>query len=200
VCSVDVRASDAPERIRYWIVDRKMNGLRIYTAHASMAEDSDWLADPVTFPAWETAAELGIPVCLQMRAEGFRVLPTLLERFPGVPILLDHAALPKVSDGPPYRAADPLWALKGAKNLYLKISVKNFNEANEGASTMQAFLGKCIETFGIDHIAWGSNFPASVGPLSRLVELAQRELAFLSERDREAIFAGTAQTLYPTLG
>jgi predicted TIM-barrel fold metal-dependent hydrolase len=200
VCSVDVRAADAPERLRYWIVERKMNGARIYTAHASMAEDSDWLADPQTFPAWETAAELGIPMCLQMRAEGFRVLPALLERFPDVPILLDHVALPKVSDGPPYRAADPLWALKGAKNLYLKISVKNFIGWNEGASTTEGVLGKCIEAFGVDHIAWGSNFPASAGPLSNLLELAQRELAFLSEQDREAIFAGTARRLYPTLG
>jgi predicted TIM-barrel fold metal-dependent hydrolase len=199
VCSVDVRAADAPERLRYWIVDRKMNGTRIYTAHASMAEDSDWLVDPKTFPAWETAAELGVPVCLQMRAGGFRVLPVLLERFPSVPIVLDHAALPPAADGPPYHGADPLWALKGAKNLYLKITVKNFLGWNEGASTTQAFLGKCIETFGIDHIVWGSNFPASEGPLSALVALAQRELAFLSEPEREQIFNGTAQTLYPAL-
>jgi predicted TIM-barrel fold metal-dependent hydrolase len=199
VCSIDVRAADAPERLRYWIVERKMNGLRIFTAGGTMAENSDWLVDAETFPAWETATELGIPVCLQMKAGGFRILPKLLERFPNVRIILDHVSHPKASDGPPFHAADPLWALKGAKNVYLKISTTNFPEWNEGASTTEAFLGKCIDTFGIDRIAWGSNYPASVGPLSALVELAKRELAFLSERDREQIFSGTAQALYPTL-
>ncbi len=199
VCSIDVRAADAPERLRYWIVERKMNGLRIFTAGGTMAENSDWLVDPETFPAWETATELGIPVCLQMKAGGLKVVPKLLERYPKVRIVLDHVSHPKTSDGPPYRAADPLWALKGAKNVYLKISTANFPEWNEGASTTQGFLGKCIETFGIDHIAWGSNYPSSVGPLVKLVELAKHELAFLSEKDREQIFSGTAQSLYPAL-
>jgi predicted TIM-barrel fold metal-dependent hydrolase len=200
VCSIDVRAADAAERLRYWILERKMNGLRIFTAGGTMAENSDWLVDPETFPAWETATELGIPVCLQMKAGGYRVLPTLLERYPKIRIILDHVSHPKASDGPPYHLADPLWALKGAKNVYLKISTTNFPEWNEGASTTQGFLGKCIETFGIDRIAWGSNYPASAGPLSKLVELAKRELAFLSQKDQEQIFSGTAQSLYPTLG
>jgi predicted TIM-barrel fold metal-dependent hydrolase len=116
-----------------------------------------------------------------------------------VRIVLDHVSHPKTSDGPPYRQADALWALKGTKNLYLKISSANWREWNEGASTTQSFLGKCIETFGVDHIAWGSNYPSSPGPLSKLVEQAKRELSFLSPRDQEQIFSGTAQTLYPTL-
>ena len=120
VCSIDVRAADAAERLRYWILERKMNGLRIFTAGGTMAENSDWLVDPETFPAWETASELGIPVCLQMKAGGFRVLPTLLERYPKIRIILDHVSHPKASDGPPYHLADPLWALKGTKNVYLK--------------------------------------------------------------------------------
>ncbi len=199
VCSINVRAADAPERLRHWIVDRKMNGLRIFTAGGTMAENSDWLVDPETFPCWETASELGIPVCLQMKAGGYRVLPTLLERYPNVRIVLDHVSHPKTSDGPPYHAADPLWALAGTKNLYLKISSANFPEWNEGASSTETFLGKCIEAFGADHIAWGSNYPSSPGPLSTLVELAKRELAFLSEKDREQILSGTAASLYPTL-
>jgi predicted TIM-barrel fold metal-dependent hydrolase len=199
VCSIDVRAADAPATLRHWIVDRKMNGLRIFTAGGTMAENSDWLVDPVTFPLWEEATKLGIPVCLQMKAGGFKVLPALIERYPNVRVILDHVSHPKASDGPPYHAADPLWALKGAKNLYLKISTTNFPEWNEGASTTEQFLGKCIDTFGVDRIAWGSNYPASEGPLKKLVELAKRELAFLGEREREQIFSGTALSLYPTL-
>jgi predicted TIM-barrel fold metal-dependent hydrolase len=58
-------------------------------------------------------------------------------------------------------------------------------------------MRRCIELFGANRIAWGSNYPTSAGPLTRLVEFAQTELAFLSETEREAIFNGTARSLYP---
>ena len=46
---------------------------------------------------------------------------------------------------------------------------------------------------------WGSNYPEITGPLSRIVDVSQRTLAFLPEPQREAIFSRTAATLYPIL-
>ncbi len=200
VCSIDVRAPGAASTLRRWIVDRKLDGLRIFTSGGTMAENSDWLVDSITYPVWEAASELGIPVCLQMKAGGFTVLPALLARFPKVRIILDHVSHPKTSDGPPYRAAEPLWALAGNPNLYLKITTTNFLEWHDGAGSTETFLGTCIEAFGADHIAWGSNYPASVGPLAKLVALAKNELAFLPQALQEQIFSGTALSLYPALG
>jgi predicted TIM-barrel fold metal-dependent hydrolase len=199
VGSIDIREHDAPERLRYWVRERGMNGLRVFTSGGTMAENSDWLIDPVTFPAWETAAELGIPVCLQMKFGGYKVLPTLIERYPTIRFILDHVSHPPASDGPPYAAAQPLWDLAHTPTLYLKISTTNFPEFNEGAGSTTTFLRKAIACFGADHIAWGSNYPASVGPLKALVDLAKRELGSLSTAEQEAIFSGTATSLYPTL-
>jgi predicted TIM-barrel fold metal-dependent hydrolase len=200
VGSIDIRAADAPQRMRYWIRERGMSGMRIFTSGGTMPEDSDWLADPVTFPGWETAAELGIPVCLQMKFGGFRVLPALLERFPTVPLVIDHLARPPAADGPPYASARPLWELAAAPNVYLKLTTNNFRELNEGAGTMRTFVQRCVDEFGAGRIAWGSNYPASRGTLTELLALAQRELGFLPEADRTAIFGGTALALYPALG
>jgi predicted TIM-barrel fold metal-dependent hydrolase len=200
VGSIDIRAADAPQRIRYWIRERGMSGIRIFTSGGTMAEDSDWLADPVTFPAWETAAELGIPVCLQMKFGGFRVLPTLLERYPTVPLILDHLCRPPAADGPPYAAAEPLWALADAPNVYLKLTTNNFRELSDGRATPRSFLQRCVDLFGAGRIAWGSNYPASSGTLEELAALAQRELAFLPAAGRASILAGTALALYPALG
>ncbi len=65
VFSVDVLAPDAPEKIRYW-VGRNLTGMRLFTAGSTMPNQADWVDDPRSFPAWECASELGIPVCMQM--------------------------------------------------------------------------------------------------------------------------------------
>jgi L-fuconolactonase len=199
VCCVDVRAADAPERLRYWIRDRHMTGLRIFTSGSAEADDSAWIDDPVTMPAWEAASELAIPVCLQMKATGFPHLQTILKRFPTLPVILDHLAHPPSNDGPPYRAAEEFWKLAAFPNVYLKLTAHNFKEFAEGAGSPQTFIQTCLDAFGADHIAWGSNFPSSKGPLTDLVALAQRELAFLSAADRRAIFHDTGASLYPAV-
>jgi L-fuconolactonase len=199
VCCVDVRAADAPQRLRYWIRERHMTGLRIFTSGSAQADDSAWIDDPITLPAWEAAAELAIPVCLQMKASGFPHLQTILERFPKLPVILDHLAHPPSIDGPPYGAAAEFWKLAAFSNVYLKLTAHNFKEFAEGAGSTQTFIAACIDAFGADHIAWGSNFPSSKGPLSDLVALARRELAFLSDAQQRAIFHDTGATLYPAV-
>ncbi len=83
VFSVDVLAPDAPEKIRYW-VGRKLTGMRLFTAGSTMPNQADWVDDPRSFPAWECASELGIPVCMQMTVKAIPQLIRMLERFPKV--------------------------------------------------------------------------------------------------------------------
>jgi L-fuconolactonase len=48
-------------------------------------------------------------------------------------------------------------------------------------------------------MAWGSNFPATEGPLAEILWKARTALHCVDADDREWIFAKTAQTLYPIL-
>jgi len=200
VGAVNVQAPDAAERLAYWVNERGMAGFRIFAAGAALdAESGAWLADASTFPAWETARELRVPVCIQTRPNRLPMIRTLLERFPDVAIILDHLAHPPVEDGPPYAAAREFFALAAYPNLYLKLTEGNFADLRTGRATARSFLERTVEVFGADRIAWGSNFPQSPGTLIELRDLALRELAFLSDRDRQAVFAGTARRLYPTV-
>jgi predicted TIM-barrel fold metal-dependent hydrolase len=198
--SVDVTSPDAPERVEYWVKERGMAGFRIFAAGSTMDESSGaWLADPKTFPAWEKARDLGIPICVQTRFNALPMLRKLLERFPDVKVVLDHFAHPPVDDGPPYAAAQSFFELAQFRNLFLKLTVHNFNDLRAGKATIKSFLEKAIGTFGADHIAWGSNFPTSPMTLVDLRELAERELAFLPDTQKQAVFCDTALTLYPAL-
>jgi predicted TIM-barrel fold metal-dependent hydrolase len=140
-----------------------------------------------------------LPVCLQMRPEGVPDLFKLLERFRHVPIILDHLARPVLLDGPPYRAAQWLFDLTAYPNVFLKLTSRTIEQASEGASNPKKFFPMLVEAFGADRIAWGSNYPAHAGPMSRLVEEAQTALACLCHEDRDWIFSGTARRLYPAL-
>jgi len=173
--------------------------MRLFTTGSTSPGQADWLSDPKTFPVWERAAAMHLPVCLQMRPEGVPHLLRLLARFPSVPIILDHLARPDLSDGPPYAAAQWLFALAEYPNLFLKLTSRTVEESAKGASTSGEFFPRIVAAFGADRIAWGSNFPAHAGPMSRLLSEAQHRLACLDAADRAAIFAGTARRLYPVL-
>lgn len=198
VFSVDILAPDACERIREHHA-RGLAGFRLFTTGTTMPGQAGWIDDPRGFPAWALAEELRLPVAMQMTAAGIPALRVLLDRFPGVPVLLDHLARPDLSDGPPYACAAPLLALAAYPQVILKLTTRALDLAGEGASTPEALLAVLLERFGARRIMWGSNFPAHHGALSELLGRSRRALAHLSETDRAEILGGTARRVYPGL-
>lgn len=198
VFSVDVLAADAPERMRHW-VKRGLTGMRLFTIGSTMPDQAFWLDDPKTYPAWQCASELGLSICLQMSAAALPQMIRLAERFPKVRIILDHMARPQIEDGPPYAAAESLFALAKYPTVYLKLTERNCTQSRKGKATPETFFPKLVAAFGASRIAWGSNYPSSEGSLPELLALAKASLACLSQADQDWIFAKTAQTLYPAL-
>ena len=197
VFSVDVLAADATERMRRWW-RKRLTGLRIFSFGSTLTEQAA-LDDPRSFPAWECAVELDLPICLQMSAQAIPQVAQMVERFPRARVILDHLARPVLDDGPPYHAAARLFDLRRYPSVYLKVTPRVFTEARRGKATPQTFFARLVEDFGSHRIAWGSNYPASDGTLGELLALAKGSLAFLPQQDQEWIFAKTAQTLYPAL-
>ena len=198
VFSVDVLSPDASERMRNW-VGRKLTGMRLFTIGSTMTEQATWLDDPKSYPAWAAAGELGLSICLQMSAKAFPQMIRMIERFPKVRVLLDHCGRPVLDDGPPYAAADSLFALAKYPTVFLKLTQRNFTESRKGRASPETFFPKLVSAFGASRLAWGSNYPSSEGSLSELLALATSSLKSLSASDQEWIFAKTAQSLYPAL-
>lgn len=182
VFSVDVLAADAPERIRYW-KDKGLIGLRVFVAGHTTQQDVR-LDDPRSFPAWECAQQLALPVCVQARAQGLPQLATMLERFPKTRVALDHMARPDVA------RPEQLLELRKYTNLYLKLTTHNVHDLPA------EFLARVVNHFGAERVAWGSNYPAAQGKLKDLLQDARKALSGLTERAREQIFARTAKDFY----
>ena len=198
VFSVDVLDADAPQKMRYWR-GRGLTGLRLFTIGSTMHAQADWIDDPLVYPAWQAAAELGLPICMQMSQAALPQLVAMVKRFPNVKVVLDHLARPVLEDGPPYAAAAGLFGLAQYPSIHLKVTPRTFAECRNGKATPETFFKKLVAQFGASRIAWGSNYPASEGPLSDLLTLARASVASLPQADRDWIFAKTAQSLYPAL-
>ncbi len=198
IFSVDMSADDAPETIRYWARERNLSGLRVYKGGTTNKQLTG-LADPATFPGWECAAELGIPVCVSTRKDGLPDLMTLIRQFPQVRIIVDHMVEPPIAEGPPYTNSEFLFEMAQYDNVYLKMTTNNVRAALEVDSIADDFFPKLVSKFSASRIAWGSNYPSGKGSLKEMVALAKTALSSLSQEDQEWIFARTALSLYPVL-
>lgn len=198
VFSIDVLAPDAVEKMKLWI-SKGFSGMRLFTTGSTMPGQATWFDDPRSFPAWEYAGKANIPVCMQMTPDGFPQLRGLIERFPNVRMILDHLARPKLVDGPPYAADREFLELAKYPTVFLKLTPLNVSPADWGKATPQTWFRTLIDRFGADRMAWGSNFPATNDSLAGILGKAQAALAFASKEERDFIFGGTAQRLYPSL-
>jgi predicted TIM-barrel fold metal-dependent hydrolase len=198
VFSVDMLAPDAVDKMKHWL-GLGFSGMRLFTTGSTMPGQQTWFDDPRTFPAWAHAEKVGIPVCMQMTSQGFPQLRAMMERFPAVKIILDHLARPTLVDGPPFAADRAFFAMARYPNVFLKVTPVNVSPKDWGKATPESFFGAIVETFGPERIAWGSNFPATAGPLADILRKAQVAFAFATQAERDFVFGKTAQKLYPRL-
>ncbi|MDR2379136.1 MAG: amidohydrolase, partial [Bifidobacteriaceae bacterium] len=199
VACVNPLSHQVGAEIDHWVAERGAAGLRLFAAGSTIGDKSGWLDSPDTFPAWEAALRHRTPVCVQTRFSNLARLRTMLERFPGVRVVLDHMAYPDLTNGPAHAAAEPLLALADCPNLYLKLTLRNLEPLARANGGPTPFLRRLVDAFGADRIAWGSNFPAAANPLCDLVALAVNACSGLGPDERRWIAAGTARRLYPAL-
>jgi L-fuconolactonase len=198
VYSIDILAPDAVKTFDYWL-GRGCTGMRLFTTGSTLPNQATWFADPKSYPFWEHAVAKDIPVCVQMKQEGIPLLRQVMDKFPKVTIILDHLSRTPFEDGPPYNGATQFLTLAKYPQVYLKITPINVTPKSWGRGSPETFFGKMIDVFGASRIAWGSNFPNSIGTLSEILNAARKTFSFAKESDRDYIFGKTALSLYPSL-
>ncbi|MFE6888106.1 amidohydrolase family protein [Streptomyces sp. NPDC057694] len=200
VGTVDPLRPDAADSLKAAVGEGGLSGVRLFTSGSTVPTQGEWFAAPETHPFWEQAAELNLPVCLQMRLGAATAqLTELLNRFPGVTVLLDHIGYPDIAASPA-RAGAEVAELAVHPGLHLKLTHRNLERLQDAGERAADFLDPVLGAFGAGRIAWGSNCPAAEQSLPELLALAEQVLAGLPESDRRQIFAGTARRLYGSLG
>jgi len=196
VCIVDQLQTNADDELTYWVRERGVGGVRLF----ALGEPEVPIDDERTYPLWERAVALAIPICIMMRFHQVARLAGMLERFPEARVALDHLALPRLREGAPYDSVQALFELARFPKLYLKFSTETLYAARRGRSTPEEFFRRLVQRFGAQRIMWGSNYPATHDrSFKEQVALAREDLAFLSQEDQGWLFGETALSLWPAL-
>jgi L-fuconolactonase len=158
-------------------------------------ERGSWLDDPVTYPVWERAIELRIPICIQAYTVHIPKICNLLQRFPNVTVALDHLANPHVDAESTKEEIAAVQKLVRFPNLYLKFSTLNINNP-----TAEKFFRFNLDCFGPNRMMWGSNYPAShEQSYKEQINLVRRAIAHLGAKTQEQLLSKTALSVWPSL-
>ncbi|MFC9359470.1 amidohydrolase family protein [Rhodococcus sp. NPDC057014] len=197
VCSVDFLSPKVVDDLHHWIDERGFSGVRIRAADGTTAVPTPGrgLDDERMAPVWQFLSDRRVPVCIQMHAQHAPILAGLLQQYPGLTAILDHAGRPQL-DSAPYPSVDGVPRLSETGRVFVKITPPAVLRAQRESGSAAPLVRTLIDEFGAAHVMWGSNFPASAGSLSDLADLIREQLPSLDTSDLESIAGGTAGRLY----
>jgi len=161
--------------------------------------DDGWLASPRITPALAATEAQGLVFDALVLPRHLRHLIGVADRHPGLPIVLDHGAKPRIAEGllDPWR--DDLRALARRPNVTCKLSGL-VTEAGAGwtVERLRPYVQEILDCFGPGRVLWGSDWPVVdlAGGYDRWAEAADALLAGLPAADRAAILGGNAARIY----
>jgi L-fuconolactonase len=199
LCMIDALDRQAPQQIRHWVCDRGAIGIRMTEPHRGA--DPSWFASPTASAAWETAAELGIPVRLHLyrwnREACLPAIVPLVRRFPGTTVVIDHLSNLAAEQGPPDHGLDaPLAALAGYRNVLLLFSTINLAKLVAQGLPAAPVIARLARTFGTGRLLWGSDIGQSQGRYDEMCRLAEAAVALLDDDARERLLGANAHVVY----
>ena len=190
---LDPAASDAADKLSYWVNEHGMLGVRLQ----SQAEPDDPTCDAI----WQRAEELGVPVSIGGGGQPDKVnrMRNIAARHPNVLFAPDHFAGWSGSDDKPAMTA-ALEEMAKLPNAHLRVSSTSLGPYIGLGDSDKELFRRVIGAFTPQRVMWGSNFPSSRdgGYIGQLV-IAQRALDWLTEEDRDWIMGGAAHKLWPML-
>ncbi len=194
VPSVNVRRDRATKELRELAADPLTAAFRVVALGDVPA---DWLSWPSAHQAWETAAELDLPVDMLIDACQIPLVEQVAAAHPDLTIIIDHMARCTPTFQPEY--APPLYHLAKHSNIYMKLSaVDRLSEGEFPFKDMWNLMAGLYREYGPSRLLWGSDWPHLQGAVTyRQSSVPIREaLPNASEHDIDALFTKTAASLF----
>jgi L-fuconolactonase len=193
---IDLMAADAPDRLAALAADPKLRGIR--PMWQDIAED-DWMLRPEQDAAYRALVELGLVFDALAQVRHLRHLPRLIERYPDLPIVIDHAAKPDIAGGGFAEWRDALAAVAAFPHVRCKFSGL-VTEAAPGASVdaLRPYADALVQAFGPGRLMFGSDWPVLTARQDYATwwAWAHELLADLPSAECRAVFGDNAALFY----
>jgi len=149
--------------------------------------DVKWLNDPVCYPLWKKAEELGCTFNIFLAPHQVGQVADMAERFPGVNVVIDHLAMIDIT-APDEKGFGPLLELARFPNVYIRTSLHNPSKTKQlPFRDVWPFLRRVYDRFGPKRMVWANFYELLI---------MKEIIPFFTVEDKEWILGRTAHRLY----
>ncbi|SFB17171.1 L-fuconolactonase [Collimonas sp. OK607] len=191
----DLKTANAEQQIQLLASHPKMRGLR------PMLQDlaDDWIDDPLLAPAIAAMQRHRLSMDALVLPRHLPALLRFAERYPDLPIIIDHAAKPQIASAAlePWRAS--ITRLAALPQVYCKLSgLVTEAAADWQVAQLQPYVAHVLEVFGAQRVIWGSDWPVVrlAGDYGRWLAATDTLLGDLDPLQRQQVMGLNAQSFY----
>ena len=194
---VDLAGEDCERQVLEFRDHPRFVGVR----HITQDEpDDDFIVRADVLRGLRVLERHGVPFDLLFYVKHLRHVPALAREVPGLPMVIDHLAKPRIKER---RIGDWLPHFRAAAafpNVWCKLSGL-VTEADWGRWTvadLKPYVHAALELFGPDRLMFGSDWPVCrlAGTYGQVYAAAFEALGPLSPAERDKVFGGTAVRFY----
>ena len=194
---VDLRAVDLDSKLDHFSQFEKLKGFRHIVQDES---DPNFLLTPTFQGGLGQLEKRKFTYDLLIYPHQFPAAIQTVKNFPNLPFVLDHIAKPKIRDQEINDWAEKISTIAQEPNVYCKVSgmVTEANWRSWGREDFKPYLDVVFESFGIDRVMFGSDWPVCLlaGSFSSVLEIVRNYADGFSTDDREKLFYGNAKRFY----
>ena len=177
---------DDPEnasRLERAIKEEHLVGMRLSPIYD---RDVVWLNDPVCYPLWKKAEELGAVFNIFLAPHQIGQVADMARRFPGVNVVIDHFAMMDIT-APDGEGFGPLLELSKWPNVTIRTSLHNPSREQMPFRDMWPYLERVYDRFGPQRMIYANFYEF----------LIMKDLIpFFTAEDKTWILGKTAMGIY----
>lgn len=198
---VDLRSNAIEERLQHYAQFKKLKGFR----HVLQGEEPAFMLQEDFLNGISKLDQFGFAYDILIFPQHLSAALQLVEQFPQQRFVIDHVAKPYIKDG---KIDDPIaigWKagmqqLAQHSNVYCKISgmVTEADWKTWTADQLKPYIDVVVESFGIDRIMFGSDWPVCLvaSSYNKWIETVQNYFASFSIEDQQKVFSSNAIKFY----
>jgi len=161
--------------------------------------EGNYLVDPAWRRGFAELALRNLVYCLDTRIERADDVLDLAQNFPETIISVDHCAIPMARDAAYFRRwREAIGVMAKASNAIMKVSGLGMCDPLWTVESLRPYVLGSIETFGVDRIVFGTNWPVDrmYSSYPDLVNAYAKIISGFSHDEQKKMFSGNAERIF----
>jgi L-fuconolactonase len=203
---VDLASAGSIATLERWAAQPKFKGIRPMLQDLP---DADWIAQRPNADVLRAIERLGLRFDALVKPRNLSALLRFVQRHPGLPVVIDHAAKPQLAQGwdAPWAEAwragmAALAAMPGLcckfSGLLTEASPSSLGSIGAAVDALRPVWRALLDWFGAERLMWGSDWPVLTlaADYARWADVSDALIGELPAAQQALVRGGTAQRFY----